>query len=378
MVTRSDPSFQLPDPAERATIKPGRLPEDGTSFSGHERDVLFLNLGDGQFEDVSGVSGADDPGDGRVFVLLDFDRDGWWDIAQINANAPALKLYHNRFGADPRWRATHNMIALRFVGGNHTANPAAGRTNRDGVGVVVTLDLGDTKLVREHRAGEGFAGQNSATMLVGIGAHPVARTITIRWPGGKTQTLQGVRANRLVTVHEPEDGTPAATAVEMADYVTARPLAWGKSLPTASPAEAAPAALAIDLPPGAGDPELRVFTTFATWCEACRGDLPQLGHLRETFAPDRLGLFGVPVDPEDDRAKLDAWLATYHPPYTMLLDLPPEQPVAVKRLLLERLRRDALPSTIVTNRKREVLKVMLGVPTVSDLRMLGDGAPPAH
>lgn len=377
MVTRSDPSFQLPGPVEPATIKPGRLPEDGTSFSGHERDVLFLNLGNGQFKDISGVSGADDPGDGRVFVLLDFDRDGWWDIAEINANAPALKLYHNRFGSDARRRATHNVIALRFTGSNRDAKSATRRSTRDGFGALVTLDLGDTKLVREHRAGEGFAGQNSRTMLVGIGAHPLARTITVRWPSGKTQTLGRVRANRLVTVHEPSDDVPADVAVEETQYVTAGSLAWGKGPPTGSPPAGA-SGMSIDLPPGAGDPELRLFTTFATWCEACRADLPQFARLKEAFPADRLGLFGVPVDPKDERAKLEEWLATYKPPYTMLIDLPPEQPAAVKRLLMERLRRDALPSTIVTNRKGEILKAMLGVPTVSDLRMLGDGAAPAH
>ena len=45
MVTRSDPSFQLPSGVEPATIPHGRLPEEGASFSGHERDKLFLNLG---------------------------------------------------------------------------------------------------------------------------------------------------------------------------------------------------------------------------------------------------------------------------------------------------------------------------------------------
>ena len=69
----------------------------GVSHSGHERNRLFLNRAGEQFVDVSGVSGLDDAADGRSFALLDFDRDGWLDIAVVNANAPLLRLYRNGF-----------------------------------------------------------------------------------------------------------------------------------------------------------------------------------------------------------------------------------------------------------------------------------------
>lgn len=368
MVTRSDPSFPLPPTVGPPTIVHGHLPEEGASFSGHERDKLFLNVGGGQFKDISGVSGADDPGDGRVFALLDFDRDGFWDIAEINANAPSLKLYQNRFGADPGWRAAHNMIALRFVGANRQAKPARDKSNRDGFGALVTIDLGDTKLLREHRAGEGFAGQNSTTMLVGIGAHRVARRVTVRWPSGKTQSVEAVPANRLVTVRELGSG---GKPFEMAQYTGTRALAWGR---TPADGTSASARVSIDLPADAGDPPVRVFTTFATWCQACQGDLPQFARLKESFPDGQLGLFAVPIDENDDRSKLEQWVATHHPAYTMLTGLAPEQPAALKRFAAERLRHEALPSTVVAQRDGTVLEAMAGVPTVSDLRMLGIGA----
>jgi thiol-disulfide isomerase/thioredoxin len=366
VVTRSDPSFTLPPETGRETIHAGRMMDDGVSFSGHERDHLFLNQGDGQFQDVSGVSGADDPGDGRVFALLDFDRDGWPDIAEVNANAPSLALYRNRFGSDPGWRSAHNLIALRFVGANRDAEPAKGRSNRDGIGAVVTVDLGDRKLVRQHRAGEGFAAQNSSTMLVGIGDRPDARAITVRWPSGQVQTLENVAANRLLTIHEPGPEGPAEPPVEIADY--ARPGA-GASTQAAAP-ESSPTRLAIDVPEGSADAEVRVFTTFATWCQACRADVPQFVRLREAFPPEKVALFNVPADEDDDRGKIEQWMAEQRPPYAMLLDLPPAQLAAIKRLLSRRLGREALPSTVVTDRKGEVLATLFGAPTVSDLRKL--------
>jgi len=367
VVTRSDASFALPATVGPPALGEGRTPDDGVSFSGHERDVLFLNLGGGRFKDVSGVSGADNPGDGRVFALLDFDRDGWWDIAEINANAPSLVLYRNRFGANDAWRASHGVIALRFVGANGEAKPTRGASNRDGFGALVTVHLGDRSLVREHRAGEGFAAQNSSTMLIGVGDARAAGTITVRWPSGKVQKLDDVPVNRLVTVREP-GGAGAEPLVEVAEYAPATAIASGAALST--PPASSPARLTIAAPADAGDPELRVFTTFASWCAACRSDIPQFQRLRDAFPADRLGLFGVPADEDDDRAKIQEWVTTQRPPYTMLLDLPPSDLAAVKRLLMKRLRREALPSSIVVNRKGEVLTAMLGVPTVSDLRGL--------
>ena len=53
----------------------------GFSFSGYEREMLAVNLGDGHFADVSGVSGIDSVSDGRGAVFIyeatesDDDRD---------------------------------------------------------------------------------------------------------------------------------------------------------------------------------------------------------------------------------------------------------------------------------------------------------------
>ena len=55
---------------------------------------------------------------------------------------------------------------------------------------------------REHRCGEGFASQNSRTLLIGIGEHEVAEQIRIRWPSGRSTELGEVAAGSLVTVFE--------------------------------------------------------------------------------------------------------------------------------------------------------------------------------
>ena len=94
------------------------------------------------------------------------------------------------------------MLALRFVGGNQKAHPDPGRSCRDGYGAVVTVELGDKRLVREHRCGEGFAAQNSSTLLIGISDHPAASRVSVRWPSGHVQHVDNVAAGTLLTAYE--------------------------------------------------------------------------------------------------------------------------------------------------------------------------------
>ncbi len=60
----------------------------GFSFSGYERDQLMLNLGEGKFLDISGVSGMDSITDGRGAVFADFDNDGDLDVSSVPRRVP--------------------------------------------------------------------------------------------------------------------------------------------------------------------------------------------------------------------------------------------------------------------------------------------------
>src|SRR5262245_50884814 len=170
----------------------------GASLSGNERDHLFLNRGGEEFSDISGISGLDDPADGRAFGLIDYDRDGWQDVALVNSNAPWLELFRNRIGCHPVTKTRGGgFIAVRFVGGNRLPEESRKWSNRDGVGARVAVDLGDLKLVREQKAGEGFAAENSATLVIGIGDRRSAASVGVRWPSGKEQTQRNVPAGTL-------------------------------------------------------------------------------------------------------------------------------------------------------------------------------------
>lgn len=191
--------------------------QEGVSHSGHERNCLFLSTKGKQFTDISGISGLDHGGDSRGFALLDYDRDGWLDVALVNSNAPWFQLYHNRIGARAGGEAGR-MLAIRFVGGNRTGAPSQTLSNRDGYGALVRLDLGDQSLIREHRCGEGFGTQNSATLHVGIGRRDRVRALEVRWPSGATSRGSNIPAGSLVTVYENPADSPNGSAVVVAAY----------------------------------------------------------------------------------------------------------------------------------------------------------------
>ncbi len=71
----------------------------GFSFSGHERDLVCKNLGNGRFLDISGISGADSISDGRAAVYVDYDDDGDLDIFLRAMHGRAHLLFRNEIGS---------------------------------------------------------------------------------------------------------------------------------------------------------------------------------------------------------------------------------------------------------------------------------------
>ena len=178
------------------------------SLSGKERNHYFANRGGKDFADISALSGLDNIADSRGWALLDYDRDGWQDVALVNANEPLFNLYRNTM---PAAGLRGGVIAVRFAGGNKTPEPSA-LTCRDGYGCVIIASLGDISLTREHRCGDGFAAQHSATMMLGLGPRPAAASITVHWPSGKTATTANVAEGTLLTCYENPADAPGGSA----------------------------------------------------------------------------------------------------------------------------------------------------------------------
>ncbi len=329
------------------------------SLSGHERNRFFHNQQGQTFNDDSLLSGLDSVADGRGFVLWDYDRDGWQDLAVVNANNPLLNLYHNRIAQT--LETASGFIAIRFEGGNITSR-SSNQSNRDGYGAVVTAML-DTQLTikREHRCGEGYASQNSATMILGIGNRAIVPSVTVRWPSGKTTTIENVPSGTLLTAHESIETGPSFVSTL---YQVPKPVATSME---SQPKRAFP----INVP--AFKPyRLRVYTTMATWCSACTKKLPELKEMKAILAEQDVEFIGIPIDTDDTLLKLQKYMAQWKPAYQLLGKLTYRDRDALRAFLESSLPKGIvpLPTTVITNESDEVLRVMPGIPSVSELRKL--------
>ncbi|MDA0812443.1 MAG: ASPIC/UnbV domain-containing protein [Verrucomicrobia bacterium] len=326
------------------------------SLSGNERNKLFMNSAGKSFSDMSGISGLDNIADGRGFALFDYNRDGRQDIALVNANIPLFNLYRNAV------KDHGNVVAVRFEGGNKVSLASRAQTNRDGYGAMVIAEVADgPTLKREHRCGEGFAAQNSNTMLLGIAGAKIVSRLTVRWPSGQAYTLENVAAGALITARESAD-----SPFETSTYL--------KFLPVPDrPAKERPtfAVAATDRRAKPGS-KLRLYTTTATWCEACLRHLPEINAMTEMLAGDNIEIVAVPVDADDDTAKLETYLAKWKPAYRMLIDLPIAERAEVTSFLATQTKTQnpPLPSSVVTDAAGNALLVTEGIPSVSDLRRL--------
>ncbi len=281
------------------------------SFSGHERNRLFVNHAGVGYEDISGLSGLDNIADGRAWAKWDFDRDGWTDVALCNANYPLLNLYRNLQGEQIARDKPHHFVALRLVGGNAQSSAVAGLSSRDAVGARVELRAGDLHITSHRQCGEGFAAQNSATLLLGLGRHQQIDEVTIHWPSGKTTTTESAHIDQWLWAFETPDVSPSGELFVTRAYLNPVKLSSGgdrvSDADADTPFDRLPVTSLLNNNVSASDaPRLYLFTTTAIWCEACHRLQPQLRRVAERFG-NQIALYGVPIDPIETPDELRAF-----------------------------------------------------------------------
>jgi hypothetical protein len=158
----------------------------------HQRKLLFRNLGNGRFEDVTDRAGAvfalSEVGRGAAFG--DIDNDGDVDVLVGNNNGPA-RLLINQIGNRRHW------LGLRLV------NSYASTTSRDMLGArVQILTKSGAALWRRARADGSYASANDPRVLVGLGDSAETVGVRVIWPGGRVEKWDDVHVDRYTTLEE--------------------------------------------------------------------------------------------------------------------------------------------------------------------------------
>jgi hypothetical protein len=149
--------------------------------------IIFRNLGAGKFEELIEQAG---PGivaahSSRGCAFGDFDNDGDVDVVVINLNEPP-SLLRNDVTSGGHW------LKVKLVGT---------KSNRGAIGARVIAKYGDRQQAQAVLSQSSFFSVNDSRLHFGLG-EAVAADLEIHWPSGGVQKVEGVKADRLVTIRE--------------------------------------------------------------------------------------------------------------------------------------------------------------------------------
>lgn len=141
------------------------------------------------------VSNIDFVEDGRGFALLDYDQDGWVDLALVSPNAPRFRLIRNQIG---KQLSEHRVLTIRLVGGNTRGTTSKEWSARDAYGAVVAVDTDQGTRAFQLACGSGLSSQNEKAIRVGLGTKTVVQKITVHWPSGKQTVVTKINSDNIV------------------------------------------------------------------------------------------------------------------------------------------------------------------------------------
>jgi hypothetical protein len=159
--------------------------EFGASYK--QRKLLYRNLGNGKFADVTDAGG---PGiltarSARGMAMGDIFNTGRIDFV-LNNMWDAPELLHN---VEP---AGH-WIQVQLAGV---------QTNAHGIGSRVRVVSGDRVQFNEVRSGGSFCSQNDLRLYFGLGSAVKADQIEVQWLGGEKERFTDVAADQLIVVRQ--------------------------------------------------------------------------------------------------------------------------------------------------------------------------------
>jgi len=156
---------------------------EATQYKLH--NSVFLNRGNGTFQDVSDTVGQDflTPRAHRGAAFADFNNDGRID-AVVTSLGEAPELWQNVTAGENSW------LIFKLEGT---------RSNRDGIGAQIRVDGQSNHMT----SALSYASSSHFGVHFGTGNLKNVKKVEIRWPSGTKQVLTNVPTNQVLRVREP-------------------------------------------------------------------------------------------------------------------------------------------------------------------------------
>lgn len=145
-----------------------------------QRNQLFLNVGDGRFEEYVEDGGALSlKRVSRGAAFGDYDDDG--DIDVLVANVAAQPTLMRNDGASGQW------VRLRLEGRD---------SNRAGIGTRVEVTSGGRVQTDEVRSGASYLSQSDVQLHFGLGTSTSIERAVVYWPSGRVEEYADLGVNQ--------------------------------------------------------------------------------------------------------------------------------------------------------------------------------------
>ena len=269
----------------------------GRSFSGNERNCFFINLGNGKFADISGLSGLDFPDDGRAISVTDWDNDGDLDLWITNRTAPRLRLMRNDTKED------NPFISILLKGNGETVN-------KDAIGARIEIINGKNsekfKQIQTLRAGQGFLSQSSKWIQFALNETIKSIDIKISWPDGTVSKIQDVLPNKKYIIRQENSSAEEVKLESKKNNLVNSP---GLKTPPSQVARIPAITLfkgpTINLRKNGianqknNKKSHQLINLWATWCAPCLQEMAHFRDHKKTLIDNEVELIAVNVDELD-------------------------------------------------------------------------------